>query len=937
MNNLFNFRFKLSILACSAAIALGCSTQKDNAANRSLQNLSARYNYIYNANVLLNQHQENLTLTHKDNYDELLPIYIAPEPDIDNTAKELGEIITKAQVIVNEKGLSNYVDEAYILLGKANFYKGNYFTAAAYFDYTASAYKKDKKMFLQALNWKARSLLALNNNAIASKVLDTVKIFLDSVKTTKAEPLATLAQLSIYQQNYAQAIVYLESAIKESNKIESRTRWPFILAQLYELEKKYNQSLKYYTTVENSNAPFEMYFNAKLGKIRINDGLKDLTSNRKAQLLKLLKDDKNLEFTDKIYFEIAEDYLADGDLINALKYYKLSVAGSTNNAYQKGLSYLKIADLNFKNTGNYVVAKLYYDSAANTLPKTYNGYERVIKLAENLAYLTDRYQIITKQDSLQLLAKLPEQERNSVLESMFAPKAQANNIIQAKSTIKEISNQGNSKFYFANTAAISKGYNDFKKRWGNRPLEDNWRQSVKSSAQINQQNLNTAIGNNTSLDAAANINTEQILAIKNYAAQIPLTQAQLLQSDQLIIEAYFEIAVFYQQVIKDESEAIRAYETLLSRYPQNNHLDAIYYSLYLAYQQIDNTKSNQYKNLVLAKFPNSLYAKTIIDPNFSAKQNALETEVKRVYNEVFAKYESKNFKDVINGVNEISARFPGNNLQIQFDYLKAIAIGRTQNIDSLLFAFNSILTNYPKDQLITPLIKDHLNYINANISTFKARSIALVDFDGTEPRFITQQEKIITPSIATIANNTIDNTKSTAIKQQSAPKSVVKPNEKPPIIEPKTNLAKDSLNKPLPLSNQKDSVNLVTPKAPIIDNLFSKAESDTYYYVIAVTDVSVSVSSSRFGVGQFNRGNFAGAGIKHQLLELDEDQLIYVGNFNNLNDVKSYSENIQSELAKIMKVPAGSYSSFYISKENFEKIKNRDTLNRYIAFFKLNY
>jgi hypothetical protein len=122
-----------------------------------------------------------------------------------------------------------------------------------------------------------------------------------------------------------------------------------------------------------------------------------------------------------------------------------------------------------------------------------------------------------------------------------------------------------------------------------------------------------------------------------------------------------------------------------------------------------------------------------------------------------------------------------------------------------------------------------------------------------------------------------------------------------------------------------------------VDNLFSKAESNTYYYVINVSDVTVSLSSSRFGVGQFNRGNFSGTGLKHQLQELDEDQLIYVGDFGNLVDVKEYADGITPQLPRIMKVPAAKYTGFYISKENFEKIKNRETLNRYIEFFRNNY
>ncbi|RYF22625.1 MAG: gliding motility protein [Flavobacteriales bacterium] len=962
MKNYATFSINSLLFLFSLAFVLGCSSQKDNATNRSLQNLSARYNYIYNSNVLLDDYQNQLSQTHKDNYEELLDVYIAPvsidylnSSTNNKPATSLDQINKKAQAIISEKNLSNYIDEAYILLGKTNFYTGSYFTATEYFDYTGRTYKKDKKIQLNALNWKARSLMQLSNYADAAKVLDTVYFLLDSVKSGKAEPLATLAQMSIHTENYKKAISFLESAIRETNHIQSRTRWPYILGQLYELDKNYDASIRNYTKVENSNAPFEMYFNAKLSKIRINDLLKDQTSNRKQQLLRLLRDDKNIDYTDQIYYEVAEDYLEDADFVKAEEYYKLSTRKSTTNQYQKGLSYIKLADLNFNHLKNYVNAKLYYDSAALTLPKDHPKYDAITKKAQNLEYLTKRYQLIAEQDTLQLLAQMPEQARAKKLDEMFTPKIipivetkKANNGKLGREP--NSSTQQNGKFYFSNSTAISKGFNDFKRRWGTRPLEENWRQSVKSSSQLNQQNQIAAIGNSADT-SKNNLETEKADKIKAYTALLPLSADLMRKSDQQIIEAYFEIAGFYQQVLEDEPEAIKVYEMLLARYPQNNHLDAIYYSLYLGYSKTDQAKSNSYKNMVLAKFPGSVYAKTILDPNFSSKQNALDLEVNKLYNNVFAVYEKKEFPTVITNVNEVNQRFPGNSLQAQYDYLKSIAIGRTQNVDTLLTAFNNIIVQHPNDKLITPLVKDHIAYINANLASFKARRIALIDFDGTEPRFIAQQEPQKPAAKPEVIKEQpkVEQPKPTIVE----PKPVIPPVEPKPVIAKTVTppVKKDTVEKAIAKPDtivETIKVDTVIAKLPVkidtpvtvakpADNFFSKAESNTYYYVIDVNDVTVSVSSSRFGVGQFNRGNFSGTGIKHQLLELAENQLIYVGDFSNLADVKAYAEGITPQLGRIMKVPALNYRGFYISKENFDKLKDREKLNRYIEFFRNNY
>lgn len=926
LKTFFKTIIKIACFCSCLAFIYGCASQKDNASNRSLQNLSARYNLIYNSNVLLSAYEEELASGNSDNYDHILSVYIAPAPidylnatsNAANT-KTLDEIGQKAQTIVAEKGLSNYVDDAYILLAKTNFYRGNYFTAAAYFDYVARAYATKIDVFLDAMNWKARSLMQLNDDQQAIRVLDTVSLFLESIKKHQAEPLATLAQMSIYQQDYSKAIAHLESAIKAGSKAQNKIRWSYILAQLYENEKQYASSLRNYTRVEKSNAPFEMYFNAKLSKIRINDLLNNQKSTRREQLLKLLKDDKNFDYIDQIYYEVAEDYLAHQDYTKAGDYYKLSAQKSIRNANQKGLSYLRLADLNFKDLGNYVDAKLYYDSAALVLPKTYPGYEAILKKSQNLEYLTERYKEIATQDTLQQIARLPKEERASRMDKMFVnaqKSAQEIRTLSSGTLNANLPNQAvnlpsNSTFYFSNLAAVAKGFTDFRRRWGNRVFEDNWRQSVKSSAQVNQQNLaNVTDQNNSPVNQAQEqINRDRASQIAAFEATLPLTPELLKISDQKIIDAYFEIASFYQQVLGDQDEAIKVYETLLSRYPKNNHLEAIYYSLYLGYSASKKNESEKYKNLVLSQYPNSAYAKTILDPNFSIKQNALDLALNRTYNDVFASYLRKDFPKVINAVNETSQRFPGNNLEPQYDYLKAIAIGRTQPVDSLLQAFNLILNKYPNDRLINPLVKDHLAYINAHLSSFKARKIALTDFDPTEPRFIAQQP----------ANQSTPAPAAAAVKDS-------------------TKVSQPAVAVPSPVKAIPDSIaKTAATKAPAVSSLFSTAESNTYYYVVSVNDMSLSVSSSRFGIGQFNRGNYAGSGIKHQLMELDEDQLIYIGDFNSLTEVKTYADGINPQLSKIMKVPAATYRSFFVSRENFEKIKNRETLNSYLEFFKNNY
>lgn len=903
-----------------------------------MQNLTARYNYIYNSNVLLTEYNEGLAQSYSDNYEKVLPVYLDPEPQVNLVLtpgvsnKQLDEIIHKGQAVINDKSFSNYIDDAYMLLGKANYLKGNYFIASEYFDYTAKTYGDNLKTYIMALNWKARSQMELNNMSKADLILDTMLRAADLLKKDLAEPLATTAQMRIYQKRNKEAMLLLESAIKAPSETQQRVRWRYILAQLQEKENNLQDAYLNFTKVEKSNAPFEMYFHANLNRIKLKALLGGEKLNKEQQLLALLKDDKNSDYIDQIYYQVGELFSAEGDYVKAEENYKKSIKNSTRNQTQKALSYLKVADLNFKQFNNYIKAKLYYDSTAMILPKNFPDYDNIVKKAHNLQYLTDRYTIISTEDTLQTIAKLPASEHEAKIKAWLTPMVKLTNIgntstgstftndpdfpNQPSSANSLTNSSAGNTFYFNNTSAISNGFGEFKKRWGNRPLEDNWRQSIRSAAQENNQVLaggNVANGIQNSKDVNVAVSKDQSTLEKQYLDALPVNSDLLGKSNQKIIDAYFEIASFYQQELNDKAEANKVYIELLKRFPDNNHLVAVYYSLFLNNQGVNQAQAEEYKQLVLTKFPNSSFAKTILDPSYSAKQSQLENIAINNYNVAFDHYLKKDYSTVIKQANDNIAAFPENDLAPQYAYLKAIAVGRTSKVDALLTEFNTINTLYPNDVIITPLVRDHLKYIEANLDEFKQRKFALIDFDANEPRFVSQATPI---AVAAKPIATPD------INAANEPKKAEKPFEKP-------------IEKPVVKTTDKVETAKVPEAKPV--SIFSTATSETYYFVIDVADASLTLSSSRFGIGQFNRGNYPQNDLVHKLVELDQDQLIYVSSFIDLEDAKIYEESIKNHLKSIMKVPAGIYKSFVISKENFEKLTDRARINEYIEFYKGNY
>jgi tetratricopeptide (TPR) repeat protein len=466
-----------------------------------MQNLTARYNILYNARELIKESEQNIQLPYRDNYDVLISAFKEPNESLSQPElKKMDDVILKANTIINDKSQSKYVDDAYFVIAKANFLKSNFYNATEFFSYIYLSYPKQFELKQAALAYKARALMNSDRFAEAEATLDTAFKYLETEKNSVADLYAIKAQLSVYARKDAEAASLLEKAISYSSKGQNKIRWTYLLAQLQQLIGRPEAALENYTQVIKSNAPFEMAFNAKLKQLSIRDEMSGRVTDRDKQLLSLLKNDNNLDFADQVYFQIAEGYAKKGDIPAAIVNYNTSIRKSTNNDNQKGLSYLALADIYFKQA-DFVRSKAYFDSTLTSLSPQLRDYEQIVKKANSLELLADRLSVIAREDTLQMLAKLPEAERQqrvgvlvrSQAEKAVTPEFNANmnqgTFGMPQSPLK---NMGSEKFYFNNPIALSQGLSDFKRVWGNRKLEDNWRRSQRSSSDLARANLNNS-------------------------------------------------------------------------------------------------------------------------------------------------------------------------------------------------------------------------------------------------------------------------------------------------------------------------------------------------------------------------------------------------------------------------------------------------------------
>ena len=868
-----------------------------------MQNLTAHYNILYNAKELINKSENNIQLNYTDNYDRLISVYKEPNESLSQSElKNLDDAIFKANTIANEKSLSKYVDDAYFLIGKSNHLRSNFFNAVEFFNYVYINYPKEKEIRQAALAWKARSLIASERLEEAEVTLDTALKNIDSEKKSAADVYASRTQLYIYSREDKQAISSLENALKKVKNKQKKIRWTYLLAQLYEINKDPENALVHYTKVIKSNAPFDMAFNANLSRINLKSELNGDTSGKTKEIMVLLKDDKNRELIDQIYYEIANSYAEGNDFEKAIENYNIAIQKSMKNMNLKGLAYAELAEIYFRQS-DFIRAKAYYDSTLTSLPKTFPKYSLIKRKADNLELLSNGLTIIAREDTLLMLARLPDTERkvkitDIILDQIKKAENSLSTTIAGNNTIssgQSSFSSGDKRFYFNNSSALSQGLADFKKRWGPRKLEDNWRRSQRVITELPSALLPEPGSSSNPFQAMNELKTgpDTIALIKEYLKSVPLSAEQVAESNQKIALALYDIANYYRDISADTVEAVKTYEQLLSRFPENPNKLAVYYNLYRLYSTANKKRSDEYKTILLSKFPDSPFAKIILDPDFNNKLDEQEATFNRLYNSIYDLYVKKNYPEMLNSIEKYREVSGIEKVPAQLAYLNSLAIGHTQKLPELENAFKVIVSNFPEEKLIVPLVKQHLSFIDSNRAAMEDRIVALSDQDFNnrffqEPEIEQNATLVSAPAIANNPEINKDKTISVQPEEESGP--------------------------------------------------FRKEDSAEFYFVVNISDPSVNLSSSRFGIGQFNRANLPGSAIKHQLKSLaNKNQLIFVGPFAEKDAALTYFTKISPLMRTIMKIPAAKYNTFIINSRNFEKLIDKDTLEQYIEYYKKNY
>ena len=702
---------KIIVFIALIVILVACSTENAGFLNRKYHGTTARYNGLFNANELLKSTLKTYYSSRKEDFYFILPVHPLPnESEVKGMLPALDTAISKCTKVIRNHSMpsaenmfykeveyNRWIDENWITIGKSMFYKRDYEKAFQNFQFVKKFFLKDPSSYFAEL-WSAKILIEQEKYAEAKLSLDglsevsqaqkkrKLKEYLPKAFTKKTEEkekqvrLKRSLQFDIYKANAdlairrrdnELAINMLNLAIKKSPNVKEKTRLSYILAQLYQQEKQLDSAAIFYGKSVRPSAPFDISFNGRLNEAICGSG-----NGMDRKLKIMLRDAKNAQFKDQIYFALAKVELNQNDKKQAKIYLTQSAFYSNNNKRQRAMSYETLGDLCY-NDRDYIAAQKYYDSCSRFVTEDYPNGDEVKNKAIKLADLVKAVETATFEDSVQRIAKMSEKERNEFLretlkkmkeEIQRKKELEAQKLLALQSQQNSEGGNNANKFVFNNPKLRETGFKEFQKQWGPRENEDDWRRSNKIVFNNNTEDDSTLVNNENQNEVKDSLTIEQLLA------NIPLSDSAFQSSRLKMQEAYYQAGVLYKEVLNETSLAGEQLESALAVKEINLTDLSSAFQLYKLNEQ--GGAAFKYRNHIIVNYPNSDAAKYFEDPDFYIKQKASQQQAQVNYLSLIVLYENGKYQEVLEASDKIILTEPANALRAEYLLLNALAFGQ---------------------------------------------------------------------------------------------------------------------------------------------------------------------------------------------------------------------------------------------------------------------
>lgn len=758
------FHYALGFVFLTTALILtGCSTQKNTAQSRWWHAFNAKYNTYYNGTLAYIDGSLEKETGNKDNYTEQIPLYTVSNKN----SREIGKTnfdraIEKCEKAIHQHSIKRrpewtknrrktakdiewlsrreynpFLWKAWMLMGRSQFYQGDFESAAATFSYMSRLYATQPAIYGKARAWLAKCYIEQNWNYDAEDVIRN--ILRDSIHwRAQKEWDYTFADYYIHTGNAEQAIPYLRKVISHEMRRKQKAREWYLMGQLQASIGNKKEAYKAFRHVIRQNPPYELAFNARIAMTEVM--AKDNAGKMISRLKRMAASDNNKEYQDQIYYAIGNIHLSRKDTLQAITAYEKGNQKSTRNGIEKGVLLLHLGDL-YWTKEKFSDARRCYGEAIGLLDKDRKDYQQLAnrsKVLDELVPYTDAVQL---QDSLQQLARMSEKERNAAIDRVIdalkkkekeernrkaeeeaestlrqdgGNLANNNNFASSNSPQKNNENSANTpangQWYFYSPLTVSQGKAQFQKLWGKRDNVDNWQR-------INKTVVANAAGAEEITDEqrdslAQAAEQEELLkqtsdsAVNDphrreyYLAQIPFTPEQLAESNKLLEDGLYHAGVIFKDKLNNLPLSRKSLLRLVNNHPDYAHLDDAYYHLYLLYSRERKPEMAQtYLQKLKAEYPESQWTTLLSDPYYAENAKRGVQIEDSLYTLTYQAFRDGEYDKVERNAQISRNRFPDGANRDKFLFIGGLSKLNDGDIKSCLADLKEVVSKYPDSRL----------------------------------------------------------------------------------------------------------------------------------------------------------------------------------------------------------------------------------------------
>ena len=711
-----------------------------------MQALNTRFNVLYNGQLSYDEGLRNINQANTDDYSGIINMYAISKHESANAAKSnMDRTIEKCRKAIklhsikkkperkaskwndpdyrtwyNQNEFNPALKDAWLLLAKAEFHKADFLGAVGTFSYIARYYSTDNEVVDQCQLWIARAYGEMDWLYEAEQVLSKLKQ--DKLKGDNTTLYAsTNADILLKKNQYKEAIPYLELAIKGEKLKANKVRFQYLLGQLYQKTANTSEAYKAFSNVIKQNPTYEMDFNARINRAGLS---KDVNSVRK-ELRKMIKNPNNKDYCDQLFYVLGNTYLNAGDTLKAIENYKISADTSSRNGFDKAITLATLGNLYYERK-NYLKAQPCYDEAAKIFTMDYENYETISRRAETLSELAKHFEVVQLQDSLQKLSKLPLDKQKEIVAALIEKRISDEKAALEAEKRKQLANKPSNfdesfdmsppigmapttgDWYFYNASIIKSGSTEFRKKWGTRKLEDNWRRSTKAVALFADNQTQTAQTNSN--DSSQTV-AEKVSDDKSpdfYLQQIPKTPEQIQKSNDEIATSLFNMGMIYKDGLEDYPMALKSFDEFERRFPKDTRTEETLYQSYLIVTKSGNSAAGEtFKNQLATQYPNSKYTQVITQPDYLDKLKRMYSEQEQLYADTYEAFNNSKYEKVKENTSLMQKNFPLSTLLPKFEFLNALSVGKSEKTDEFEKLLNDIIEKYPTSD-VSSMSKDML-------------------------------------------------------------------------------------------------------------------------------------------------------------------------------------------------------------------------------------